>query len=485
MATCARHILEEIPVMQLAETLLAEIQKQAESLSIDLITELAITLNASLLAITRIHNTLSPINNLPPDVLGLIFQLVPDAPYTRAAYYYGKAFMHPPWSPSCVNPAPYVKLSHVCRLWRHLALDLPSLWANIVQSPFVAGAVPTDVLLRRSRSAPLNVYWTGYPGEALTALFSSQDAQRIRSIWWEGNEAILYPEDLGFPAPSIESLTLLGVDRISHKRVRMAPIFDAQALRIRYLSLRGMLWLPANDMHSLTQLQLASYESPGLSSDILSVLERTPNLVDLVLSRNRDTSVQFDSRLVSLPKLRRIVFQHRLDDIGIAAVLTHLEVPDSTALRLRYFMPYKVENLIKLSRSPVVRTATKVFITQDSNVCEVVAVGPASGVDIITELCDRDDTVGFAPLFAMLYAELPLLQIRELWIVEREGAFLPLSGQYNRFVPMLRQMRNLEKLLVMEENLHRIIDALLAPTDSSRLPLFRRNMTKSALCALS
>ncbi|TEB23193.1 hypothetical protein FA13DRAFT_1640179, partial [Coprinellus micaceus] len=70
------------------------------------------TLRAEILALQSHRNTLRPINRLPPEIFSTIFQLVKDD-ITEA------------------ERVSWIKVTHVCRYWREIALDHASLWSNI------------------------------------------------------------------------------------------------------------------------------------------------------------------------------------------------------------------------------------------------------------------------------------------------------------------------------------------------------------------
>ena len=87
-----------------------------------------------------------PINKLPPELLALVFSMVP-SPLSLPGYS----------GPSAAKQTyELLPVTHVCRSWRALALDMPSLWSTI---PETAGAcTASSVFHGRAQQAPLVVY---------------------------------------------------------------------------------------------------------------------------------------------------------------------------------------------------------------------------------------------------------------------------------------------------------------------------------------
>ena len=86
------------------------------------------------------NSALSPVSRLPPEVLATIF-------IHRAREHYNHQQGSSPSAPSWVN------VSYVCRYWRSVALDCPTLWTY----HFVVSPRWTKELLVRSREASLRI----------------------------------------------------------------------------------------------------------------------------------------------------------------------------------------------------------------------------------------------------------------------------------------------------------------------------------------
>ncbi|KAF6756718.1 hypothetical protein DFP72DRAFT_963897 [Ephemerocybe angulata] len=114
-------------------------------------------------ALNSLHNSLSPINRLPPEVLSDI--IIQGSSQSRK------------------ESLLWIRLSHICKHWREVALDCASLWSDIsFQNPTL-----TSVMLSRTKSAPLTVHIdTSFPqttpriNYALSEVFSSGD--RLQSL---------------------------------------------------------------------------------------------------------------------------------------------------------------------------------------------------------------------------------------------------------------------------------------------------------------
>ncbi|KAI0072817.1 hypothetical protein K474DRAFT_328406 [Panus rudis PR-1116 ss-1] len=90
------------------------------------------------LALNAYRNNLSPIHQLPNELLATVFALIAE---------------------SCDQPAVGVHLSHVCRRWRSVALQLPVLWVTID----VDNLKRATAFLERSKNYPITIYWGPRP----------------------------------------------------------------------------------------------------------------------------------------------------------------------------------------------------------------------------------------------------------------------------------------------------------------------------------
>ncbi|KAI0277169.1 hypothetical protein BGY98DRAFT_901925, partial [Russula aff. rugulosa BPL654] len=85
------------------------------------------------------RNTLVPISGLPPEILARVFHVL--------------VHEEPPFSRR--RNLGWIRVTHVCRHWRQVALDDSSLWARI--SGTQANTKWISEMLARAKNAPLDV----------------------------------------------------------------------------------------------------------------------------------------------------------------------------------------------------------------------------------------------------------------------------------------------------------------------------------------
>ncbi|KAF5342421.1 hypothetical protein D9611_001246 [Ephemerocybe angulata] len=109
-----------------------------------LIQRRVLDLQSEIRGLVDFHNTLSPINRLPAEILSSIF--------IQASFETRKESLS------------WIRLTHVCRHWRAVALECAALWSDLS----FANLNFTEVMLSRSKNAPLAVeYDAPYPRTTL------------------------------------------------------------------------------------------------------------------------------------------------------------------------------------------------------------------------------------------------------------------------------------------------------------------------------
>lgn len=111
-----------------------------------------LTLAHQQLAICR--NSTLPIHRLPPDILSTIFLINKEM---SLAAHFEVHLSFPPRSRARGPPygfVPWIAASHVCSLFRQVALDCALLWNTL----FLNSIPWTQELIRRSNQAPLHIY---------------------------------------------------------------------------------------------------------------------------------------------------------------------------------------------------------------------------------------------------------------------------------------------------------------------------------------
>ncbi|TFY84003.1 hypothetical protein EWM64_g18 [Hericium alpestre] len=85
-------------------------------------------------------NSFAPISRLPAELIALIFFYYQAMQRAAAKALRQNEYVVPSW----------LNVTYVCRRWRHIALEIPTLWVDIVIHKYW-----TQEMLRRSRNAPL------------------------------------------------------------------------------------------------------------------------------------------------------------------------------------------------------------------------------------------------------------------------------------------------------------------------------------------
>ncbi|KAF9477333.1 hypothetical protein BDN70DRAFT_881301 [Pholiota conissans] len=94
------------------------------------------------------QNALAPISSLPVEIFSLIFSWVRDAD--------SDDFMQNEEGYSVPAPVTWIKVTHVCRLWRRIALDSPILWSR----PTFRNVAWAAEMIRRSNQVGLSIEGT-------------------------------------------------------------------------------------------------------------------------------------------------------------------------------------------------------------------------------------------------------------------------------------------------------------------------------------
>jgi vacuolar-type H+-ATPase subunit I/STV1 len=110
---------------------------------------------------------LSPIRNLPSDVLAEIFSwtLLPEG------YFPSTKIAASPWV-----------LTHVCAAWRSLAISLPALWLSVRFDKRVSLAM-LQTQLARSGQRPLTIYFSSSNVEAFKSILDHSNRWHTADLW--------------------------------------------------------------------------------------------------------------------------------------------------------------------------------------------------------------------------------------------------------------------------------------------------------------
>ncbi|KIJ65654.1 hypothetical protein HYDPIDRAFT_39574 [Hydnomerulius pinastri MD-312] len=292
-------------------------------------------LDHEIAALRTKRNALSRISRLPPEVLASIFVL-----YARISHV---EHFDEPHMEYFTEVLPWVKVSYVCRQWRDVALSCPTLWTFM----FFASQRWTDVLLSRSKSAPLVVAVSLFsPTPRLIAMVE----KTLSHMWRVQRLQLVLGRDtfdqlsskLAAPAPVLQYLSVNGLYYKGDTPVLLDGIFLSKVPHLRIVELDGCRTPWSSPVLSgLTGLKLTHFprDSQPTMVELLTILRRMPELVDLCLKMRRD--VPFDLTTTLVASSQQLVHLLRLSAFTIAGpvngvlwLLSHLKYPDQTDFRV-------------------------------------------------------------------------------------------------------------------------------------------------------
>lgn len=266
------------------------------------------------------------ISRLPTESLEAIF-------IQRACDYHSLLDGVPlPSAPSWVN------VSYVCRRWRNVALNCPTLWSYL----FIASPRWTEELLARSQQAPLKVYAKLYcddmkrrdTGFVEQVMKHSEHIQELLLHLSSSDHEVL--SKLSLPAPRLQHLKITGGTSDS------AVLFGGETPALRALDLAGcrMPWYSLN-LSRLTMLRLFAIPDQFCqdTANFLHTLSRMQNLMHLYLKDALPSAVPFLTsrafetfRKFSLPCLSRLSIAAPASTV--IALLSCVNIPLQTEVRL-------------------------------------------------------------------------------------------------------------------------------------------------------
>jgi F-box-like len=273
------------------------------------------------------RNALVPISLLPPEILARVFHLL--------------VLEEPPLSGG--RRLGWIRVTHVCRHWRQVALNDSSLWAKI-------WGIPTNTkwiseMLARAKNAPLDIEFNAFTRSSAEALpMIAPHLSHTRQLRFHCHSALhthRLREIYSWDAPALElfELTIFGYYPIAFPDLGGNILFNGHTPRLRTFSLSRVVipWslIPRGQ---LTQLKIAhsneDFNSPGDLGQLIDVLVNCPALEILALD------FCLPSQLTEFPHGRTIHLPHlsRLRLCGstsrIMNMLKMLKLRFSTTLHL-------------------------------------------------------------------------------------------------------------------------------------------------------
>lgn len=225
----------------------------------------------------------SIVDRLPTEILGLVFTLL-----------WLETKPHPqldietwPWYHPIHSSVVYI--SHVCRRWRSVALDLPVLWSRLDDR------VPARMraFLQRSRTLPISL------SACLTVSLRGTSACLVESIpqssyrrlqrldvRLEAADIFTLPR-LSFQAPLLQVLTLQCVIYKHVEIVHHPILFQSETTSLKAMALLHIRhWLPGNRFPNLIHLNISYFFIEELPLTVLThLLANTPRLESLHLGQ--------------------------------------------------------------------------------------------------------------------------------------------------------------------------------------------------------
>ncbi|KIK48252.1 hypothetical protein CY34DRAFT_798348 [Suillus luteus UH-Slu-Lm8-n1] len=277
------------------------------------------------------RNNFSPISSIPPEILGTIF----------VQHAQQMQLLHVPDNPAVLS---WLKVGHICRHWREVALGTPELWAT----PFLNSSRATEEMLMRSKMAPLNLRCgQRYRMDSVQkALMHIDRLQEVSLPFLNGG--ITYRWVMEFlnklsscSAPRLQSLSL-EEEFAQTLRIAIPISFVAPNLRSLQLKYCNLSWA-SSVLTGLTVLNIKKLSPECLPTleELISALRRMPGLRFLELEDALPTLPPQTMSLsrappamnVRLPHLKRLRLVAKILDV--ANVLAHIELPDSAMLEVQ------------------------------------------------------------------------------------------------------------------------------------------------------
>ncbi|KAI0051846.1 hypothetical protein FA95DRAFT_1554090, partial [Auriscalpium vulgare] len=274
----------------------------------------------------------APVSHLPAELLVRVFA------YAR--------LLEPPVSPSVYpfyHPGiGWVKVSHVCRAWRHVALGAADLWEDV---DFTMGEEWGQAFLARAQNAPIVLKFGGthiFTGEHVDLVAKHIPHTRELLIGYQETTVVKNQlfDRLTMPAPILETIhcTLVDDPPVSLYGALLAQ--DAPRLSSVTLANCGTIPWTSRLFRNLTTLSVLrprlltspppDYVHPNLF-DVLDALERMPTLRELSLFadavvRPADLPFPYGHSVVHLPNLE--AFSIECSDLpDMTALLRYLRLP--------------------------------------------------------------------------------------------------------------------------------------------------------------
>ncbi|KAI0762228.1 hypothetical protein C8Q74DRAFT_1288939 [Fomes fomentarius] len=369
-------------------------------------------------------------NEIPEDILVEIFNHCLDGDRRGTTFAVSRDY------DARINTVPLLRLTHVCRTWRAVALANPAFWTRVDG----CNTLQRDAYLARSQSLPLSMFLTDKHPIPNLNTFLCTYAHRLQRL-----DLIIETSELralSFPVSEgmLESVIITEVTNpkfLTHAvRVEDVPqqfvLFDRPVLHLKALAISSMSGWPTNHYPNLTHLYISLWHSqPSIGgieywdvSAIVHLFSETPMLtflhIDHLVDLCYDEDVIASTTPVSLDNLRSVVFTYSaIKDVH--TVISLLTIPGPAFIRLQHTYCHTHDTLLLppfLANTLDGITALELQLSGERNPCvRVVADGPSSGFWL--EAPAHEENVGtWTPWVTRnLVERFPLSQILVLTIV--------------------------------------------------------------------
>ncbi|KAI9056860.1 hypothetical protein FKP32DRAFT_1598739 [Trametes sanguinea] len=263
-----------------------------------------------------IHNSVAPVNRLPPELLAMVYTYA-----TADEETYSQL----------------VDITHVCQLWRTTALNAASLWTRIA----VNDPVGIETFLKRAKNLPVSLSVTiCRPPVVATVRLITSEMHRVRSL------TVRVPADIALDvvtnrlkiaAPLLEQFSIEKVESKwvrrpmpAEEHERSVPLLYMPSLRSLSLSNVPLFYIPQGP-NSLTELTLhRKLPSPDI---LLHLLGSSPALKTLCMRGTFEYERILVREEIKLPKLE-VLHLSTFPPQGIANLLASVVLPKKTKIAI-------------------------------------------------------------------------------------------------------------------------------------------------------
>ncbi|TFY65541.1 hypothetical protein EVG20_g5545 [Dentipellis fragilis] len=468
----------------------------------DEIQEMAIALR---IAHSRL-NALAPISYLPPEIMSCIFSILLEAFAGDASALLHETDNGPSRGQIQMR---WVVVTHVCRQWRHMAINTPSLWCHL---PLDIGRHWMEAVVERAKPVPLRLTLNTARKVVKPSLCIPQRLRNIRTItiMAEMYQMAKLLSNLTKPAPALETAFLCGACEEESVLPLIVPtpdnLFCGETPNLRTLSFDGCT-IPA----PIRMSQAAAFAKkrtvrtrrddlvPSMEQ-LLDILDRMLMLRSLVLRRCLPLHQAYSHdvpppRTVSLPNLTMLELAGQVYDC--AATLQRLEVPPNVDMCIIGDSRFDSHNqVLKAECVPLLRIVKHHMSGTGSQgkaaIVDSVEVVLGDTISIRTYWSGSPRVRIDIPLPAkdyleLFFLEIPLLEATSLSFQEEplpEITFSSAQTFWEIFALGNANFEWVQSLTVSDSLIRRVCDAIRSDAFylASGIPLFVRDTERITRC---